>query len=127
MDITVLNWLQAKSKNFLSENELNVIALERGVEDMNGIVTDLTVQQRDLMYADCLISLSSLPTNYSEGESHDGFDRRKSFTFTNQNSNIKVAMSIYQKYGDAKYDELNTAKKSIKVVKIIEDTSISQS
>ena len=122
MDITILQWLKAKSNNLLVDNDINVIALEREVEDTNEDVSTLSLEQKELLYADCLMAVANTPIQKSEGRLHDGFEQRSSYTLGNQKSNIRIAMSIYKKYSDPNY-ELNLAgKTTLKVVKIIENT-----
>lgn len=120
MDITVLNWLQAKSNNMLENNDLNVIASERGVEDSGSLIAEQSQQVKDLMYADALMAISVLPTTGSKSKEHGGFAQRSSYSLGNQKSNIAIAMSIYKKYADPKYDQTNAGQGSIKTVRIIE-------
>jgi len=120
MDITILNWLQAKSNNMLEDNDLNVIAMERGVDDSSQNISEQTEKVKELMYADTLMVLSSLPSSASQSKEHAGFAERLSYSMKNQKSNFNIAMSIYKKYADPKYDQAVIGNGSIKVVKIIE-------
>ena len=122
MDITILNWLKAKSNNLLVDNDINFIALEREVEDTNEDVSTLSLEQKELLYADCLMAVANTPIQKSQGQSHDGFEERSSYTLGSQKSNIRIAMSIYKKYSDPNYDLNLAGANTLKVVKIIENT-----
>ena len=122
MDISILNWLHSKSNNLLTDNDINVIAKDRSIDDTAEDVSTLTLEQKELMYADCLMAVANTPIQVSKGKSHDGFDERSSYTLGNQKSNIRIAMSIYKKYSDPNYDLNLSGQTGLKVVKIIENT-----
>ena len=76
MDLTILEYLQGKSNNTLNDSVLNVIAFDRGVEDISEDVSTLDTQTKDLMFADMLVQQYSGANSVSESKEHKGFAER---------------------------------------------------
>lgn len=83
----------------------NALLLSRGI-DGEMTASELTQKQRDLIYADLLMYGITKPSSSGgEKKAHGGFSHTtKSETFTYRDDWFKMAMSIYKKYGDPKYD-----------------------
>ena len=108
MDITILNWMQGQSNESLSEVVLNSIAAERNVEDTSADITEISKEKKDLIYADMLVSIYSLPSSFANKDSHNGFDVSRSRSFGKRDNLLSIAISIYKSYGDDKYALYNT-------------------
>jgi hypothetical protein len=120
--MTVLEWLQKKTRYSFDEGNLEVIALDRGVEPSSDVYGDFVDQRlRELMEADIIFTAVLLsPSNTASlSQSHNGYQKtigqEQDFY---QNDKIKYAIGIYQKYGDSKADILMNMQKKIRFLAI---------
>jgi hypothetical protein len=121
--MTVLEWLQKKTRYSFSDGNLEVIALDRGLSPDDDVYDDSKVDKRmrDLMEADIIFTAVLLsPSNTASlSQSHNGYQKtigqEQDFY---QNDKIKYAIGIYQKYGDDKADILMNMQKKIRFIPI---------
>lgn len=121
--MTVLEWLKRKTRYSFDEGNLEVIALDRGLEPNDDVYdeTVVTKRERELMTADIIFTAVLLsPSNTaSVSQSHNGYQKtigqEQDFY---QNDKIKYAIGIYQKYDDDKADILMNAQKKITFIPI---------
>ena len=120
--MTVLEWLRKKTRYSFSEGNLEVIALDRGVQpddDVYGESVDKRL--RDLMEADIIFTAVLLsPSNTASlSQSHNGYQKtigqEQDFY---QDEKIKYAIRIYEMYGDEKAGILESIKRKIRFVPI---------
>ena len=103
MDITILNWMQGKSNETLSDVVLNTIAADRNIEDIGAELTSLSTQTKDLVYADMLVAMYNLPSSSTNRDSHNGYDQTRQRSFGKRDNLLSIAVSIYKSYNDDKY------------------------
>ena len=120
--MTVLEWLQTAGYN-LGENTFVKIALERDCNPNDDVFDTLVVsqKQKDLMRADVIYEAVVMrPSNTSSvSESHNGYQRTVgSESDTYRADKIKIALALYEKWGDAKAEELNGLSKKIRFIHI---------
>ena len=113
MDLTILEYLQGKSNNTLSDSVLNVIAFDRGVEDISEDVSTLDTQTKELMFADILLQQYSGAKSSSESKEHKGFAQRTQKIFGDSNAKLEIAKSIYKKYSDPMYETIVSGTKNV--------------
>lgn len=122
MDLTILEYLQGKSNNTLNDSVLNVIAFDRGVEDISEDVSTLDTQTKDLMFADMLVQQYSGAKSVSESKEHKGFAERTQRVFGDSGEKLEIAKSIYKKYNDPMYETMVSGSKNIINVITIKDS-----
>ena len=113
MDLTILEYLQGKSNDTLSDSVLNVIAFDRGVEDVSEDVSTLSTQTKDLMFADMLLQQYAGAKSSSESKEHKGFGYRTQKVFGDSNAKLEIAKSIYKKYSDPMYETIVSGTKNV--------------
>lgn len=99
----------------VTESVLNSIRIYREVKKGTD-VTELSTRERDLLYADLLMWASTSPTSYTGTKEADGgwsrTEANKTISVTDKKRFENLAMSIYKKYLDRKYNP------SIKIVNL---------
>lgn len=120
--MTVLEWLEKKTRYSFDEGNFEVIARDRGVNPTDDVYGEYVDQRlRELMEADIIFTAVLLsPSNTASlSQSHNGYQKtigqEQDFY---QNDKIKYAIGIYQKYGDSKADILMNMQKKIRFVPI---------
>lgn len=120
--MTVLEWLEKKTRYSFDEGNFEVIARDRGVDPSDDVYGEHVDQRlRELMEADIIFTAVLLsPSNTASlSQSHNGYQKtigqEQDFY---QNDKIKYAIGIYQKYGDSKADILMNMQKKIRFVPI---------
>ena len=120
--MTVLEWLEKKTRYSFDEGNFEVIALDRGVNPTDDVYGEYVDQRlRELMEADIIFTAVLLsPSNTASlSQSHNGYQKtigqEQDFY---QNDKIKYAIGIYQKYGDSKADILMNMQKKIRFIAI---------
>lgn len=120
--MTVLEWLQKKTRYSFSVGNLEVIALDRGLEPSEDVYGEhVDKRLRDLMEADIIFTAVLLsPSNTASlSQSHNGFQKtvgqEQDFY---QDEKIKYAIQIYNMYGDDKAAILESVKRKIRFVPI---------
>lgn len=120
--MTVLEWLEKKTRYSFTEGNFEVIARDRGLEpddDVYGSKVDKRL--RELMEADIIFTAVLLsPSNTASlSQSHNGYQKtigqEQDFY---QDDKIKYAIGIYQKYEDDKADILMNMQKKIRFIPI---------
>jgi len=113
--ITIEDYLKGLVGFDVPDVVLNSIRAYREVKKAND-TNDLTVKQKDLLYADLLMWASTSPTSYTGTKEADGgwsrTESNKTVSVTDKKRFENLAMSIYKKYLDRKYNP------SIKIVNI---------
>ncbi len=114
--MTILAWLKSKSSISLSDDTYIAIIQERGEAD--GIeedeeFLDVSVQLRELMMADMYMMLYSYPTQMTRSITDSGFAQSESAQVGTVDRYLDMALAIYKKYGDEKYDELTELNSTI--------------
>ena len=122
MDLTILEYLQGKSNDTLSDSFLNVIAFDRGVEDVSEDVSTLDAQTKDLMFADMLLQQYAGAKSVSESKEHKGFGYRTQKVFGDSNAKLEIAKSIYKKYSDPMYETIVSGTKNVIEIITITDS-----
>jgi len=123
--MTVLEWLKAGTRYSFEEQNFVRIALDRGCDPNDDVYDESVVskRQRDLMDADIIyMAVLHSPSNTASlSQSHNGFQKtigqEQDFY---QNEKIKYAVSIYKLYGDERADVLESVKRKIKFIPIID-------
>ena len=120
--MTVLEWLEKKTRYSFDEGNFEVIARDRGVNPTDDVYGEYVDQRlRELMEADIIFTAVLLsPSNTASlSQSHNGYQKtigqEQDFY---QNDKIKYAIGIYQKYDDSKADILMNMQKKIRFVPI---------
>lgn len=120
--MTVLEWLQKKTRYSFSEGNLEVIALDRGISPQEDVYSaNVDKRLRDLMEADIIFTAVLLsPSNTASlSQSHNGYQKtvgqEQDFC---QDEKIKYAIQIYQMYGDEKAGILENVKRKIRFIPI---------
>lgn len=120
--MTVLEWLQKKTRYSFSEGNLEVIALDRGISPQEDVYSaNVDKRLRDLMEADIIFTAVLLsPSNTASlSQSHNGYQKtigqEQDFY---QDEKIKYAIQIYQMYGDEKAGILENVKRKIRFIPI---------
>ena len=120
--MTVLEWLEKKTRYSFTEGNFEVIARDRGLEPTDDVYGEKVDRRlRELMEADIIFTAVLLsPSNTASlSQSHNGYQKtigqEQDFY---QNDKIKYAIGIYQKYNDDKADILMNMQKKIRFVPI---------
>lgn len=120
--MTVLEWLEKKTRYSFTEGNFEVIARDRGLEPTDDVYGEKVDRRlRELMEADIIFTAVLLsPSNTASlSQSHNGYQKtigqEQDFY---QNDKIKYAIGIYQKYDDDKADILMNMQKKIRFVPI---------
>ena len=120
--MTVLEWLKKKTRYSFSEGNLEVIALDRGLEPEEDVYGDrVDKRTRELMEADIIFTAVLLsPSNTASlQQSHNGYQKtigqEQDFY---QDEKIKYAIQIYKRYDDDKAGILESFRKKIRFVAI---------
>ena len=120
--MTVLEWLKKKTRYSFEEGNLEVIALDRGVQPDDDVYgANVTKRLRDLMEADIIFTAVLLsPSNTASlSQSHNGYQKtigqEQDFY---QDKKIKYAIRIYTMYGDERAGILESARRKIKFIPI---------
>lgn len=120
--MTVLEWLKKKTRYSFSEGNLEVIALDRGVQPDDEVYGEnVDKRLRDLMEADIIFTAVLLsPSNTASlSQSHNGYQKtigqEQDFY---QDEKIKYAIKIYEMYGDERAGILESVKRKIKFIPI---------
>ena len=104
--MTILEYIRSKVRVSLSDENVEVILLDRGVSDSSTDALSFSLELRELLYADALMLIATSPSS-SGGQTHEhgGFVYRiGNEVIQNHDKYTKIAMDIYKKYGDDKYD-----------------------
>ena len=122
--MTVLEWLKARTRYSFNEDTLVTIALDRGCEPSEDFYGDnVSERQKELMKADVIFTAVLLsPSNTSSlSQSHNGYQktigREQDFY---QDKKIAYAIQIYKKYDDENAAILESTKRKIRQVPIID-------
>lgn len=121
--MTVLEWLEKKTRYSFSEGNLEVIALDRGVSPEDDVYDENVVDKRlrELMEADIIFTAVLLsPSNTASlSQSHNGYQKsigqEQDF---HQDEKIKYALGIYKKYGDERAEILENVRRKIRFIAI---------
>lgn len=120
--MTVLEWLEKKTRYSFTEGNFEVIARDRGLEpDEDVYGENVDKRLRELMEADIIFTAVLLsPSNTASlSQSHNGYQKtigqEQDFY---QDDKIKYAIGIYQKYEDDKADILMNMQKKIRFIPI---------
>ena len=120
--MTVLEWLEKKTRYSFTEGKFEVLARDRGLEPTDDVYGEKVDRRlRELMEADIIFTAVLLsPSNTASlSQSHNGYQKtigqEQDFY---QNDKIKYAIGIYQKYDDDKAEILMNMQKKIRFVHI---------
>ncbi|PXV66866.1 hypothetical protein CLV62_104127 [Dysgonomonas alginatilytica] len=113
--ISIEDYLKGLVGFDVTESVLNSIRIYREIKKRTD-VAELSTKQRDLLYADLLMWASTSPTSYTGTKEADGgwskTEANKTISVTDKKRFENLAMSIYKKYLDRKYNP------SIKIVNL---------
>ncbi len=113
--ISIEDYLKGLVGFDVTESVLNSIRIYREIKKGTD-VTELSTKERDLLYADLLMWASTSPTSYTGTKEADGgwskTEANKTISVTDKKRFENLAMSIYKKYLDRKYNP------SIKIVNL---------
>lgn len=121
--MNVLEWLKASSRYSIEDRSYEKIANDREI-GVDEDATTLTIEQRELLVADILfVALILSPSSTSsQTVSHNGFQRVIGSETTRNEKYLadkRFMMSIYERYGDPRYDIIkSTDTPKIKMIKI---------
>lgn len=122
--MTVLEWLKAATRYTFEDETFVKIAYDRGCEPEMDVYGDgVTQKQRDLMTADIIFTavLLSPSSTSSYQKAHNGYQESiGAETDYYQDKKITYAIQIYNKYDDSKADVLDSIKKKIKLIPIVD-------
>lgn len=128
--MTVLEWLQASTMySSFEEKHFIKIALDRGVDPTANVYdeTQVSKKQKDLMDADLIyMAVLKRPSDTASlSQSHNGYQKtigsEKDFY---QDEKIKYAIQIYEKYDDEKAGILESIKRKIRFIPIVDVDSL---
>ena len=122
--MTVLEWLKASTRYSFEEQTFVKIAVDRECNPDEDVYNgNVTKRQRELMTADIIFTAVLLsPSNTSSlSQSHNGYQKtigqEQDFY---QDEKIKYAIRIYNIYGDERAEILESVKRKIKFIPIID-------
>lgn len=123
--MTVLEWLKASTRYSFDEPTFEKIALDRECNPTDDVYDEsvVTKRQRELMTADIIFTAVLLsPSNTASlSQSHNGYQKtigqEQDFY---QDEKIKYAIRIYNIYDDERADILESVKRKIKFVPIVD-------
>jgi len=122
--MTVLEWLRAATRYTFDDETFKKIAWDRECDPDSDIYGgDVTQRQKDLMTADIIFTavLLSPSSTSSYQKSHNGYQEGiGAETDYYQDKKITYAIQIYNKYDDTKADVLDSIKKKIKLIPIVD-------
>lgn len=124
--MTVLDWLKASTMYSSFEDiHLIKIAMDRGVDPQADVYdeTQVSIEQRDLMDADLIYTaVLKRPSNTASlSQSHNGYQKTiGSEQDFYQDEKIKYAIRVYEKYDDEKAGILESMKRKIKFIPIVD-------
>lgn len=124
--MTVLEWLEASTMYSSFEKVHFVkIALDRGVNPDADVYdeTQVSKKQKDLMDADLIYTaVLKRPSNTASlSQSHNGFQKTiGSEQDFYQDKKIKYAIRIYEMYGDERAGVLESIKRKIRFIPIVD-------
>lgn len=124
--MTVLEWLRDSNMYSSFNDGIYIrIARDRGIDPDDDVYDDNVVseRERELMDADVIYwAILKRPSNTASlSQSHNGYQKTiGSEQDFYQDDKIKYALSIYNKYDDAKADLLVAAQKKIKFIPIVD-------
>ena len=120
--MTVLEWLEKRTRYSFEEGNFEVIARDRGLDPSDDIYGEnVDKRLRELMEADIIFTAVLLsPSNTASlSQSHNGYQKtigqEQDFY---QNDKIKYAIGIYEKYDDERAEMLKGVQKKIKFISI---------
>lgn len=113
--ISIEDYLKGLVGFDVTESVLNSIRIYREIKKGTD-VAELSNKEKDLLYADLLMWASTSPTSYTGTKEADGgwskTEANKTISVTDKKRFENLAMSIYKKYLDRKYNP------SIKIVNL---------
>lgn len=122
--MTVLEWLKASTRYSFEDKTFTKIALDRECDPMAEVYgASVTKRQRELMTADIIFTAVLLsPSNTASlSQSHNGYQKtigqEQDFY---QDEKIKYAIRIYSLYGDERAEILESVKKKITFIPIVD-------
>lgn len=122
--MTVLEWLERSTRYSFSSDTFEKIALDRECDPNDDVYTgNVTKRQKDLMTADIIFTAVLLsPSNTASlSQSHNGYQKvigqEQDFY---QDEKIKYAIKIYETYGDERAGILESVKRKIKIIPIVD-------
>jgi hypothetical protein len=122
--MTVLEWLKAATRYTFEDETFIKIAYDRGCDPDSDVYGEsVTKRQRDLMTADIIFTavLLSPSSTSSYQKAHNGYQETiGAETDYYQNDKIKYAIQIYAQYDDEKGEVLDSVKKKIKFIPIVD-------
>lgn len=122
--MTVLEWLRAATRYTFDDETFKKIAWDRECDPDSDIYGgDVTQRQKDLMTADIIFTavLLSPSSTSSYQKAHNGYQESiGAETDYYQDKKITYAIQIYNKYDDTKADVLDSIKKKIKLIPIVD-------
>lgn len=103
--MSILEYIRSKVRVTLTDENIKAILLDRGVADGNVDALLLSLQMRELLYADALMLIVTSPTSIGGNTyEHGGFVQRTgSEVIQNTGRFEQIAMDIYKKWDDDKY------------------------
>lgn len=125
--MTVLEWLEAGTRYTFDTETFRKIAYDRGCEPDDDVYTSTTERQRQLMTADIIFTavLLSPSSTSSLQQAHNGYQKTiGSETDYYQDDKITYAIRIYNMYNDDRADILESVRKKIKFVPIVDVVSL---
>lgn len=122
--MTVLEWLEAATRYTFDEATFKKIAYDRGCNPEDIVYSEyVSKKQRELMLADIIFTavLLSPSSTSSSSQSHNGYQKNiGSETDYYQDDKITYAIQIYKLYEDERANILESVKKRIKFVPIVD-------
>lgn len=122
--MTVLEWLERSTRYSFSSDTFEKIALDRECDPSDDVYNgNVTKRQKDLMTADIIFTAVLLsPSNTASlSQSHNGYQKvigqEQDFY---QDEKIKYAIKIYETYGDERAGILESVKRKIKIIPIVD-------
>lgn len=122
--MTVLEWLERSTRYSFSSDTFEKIALDRECDPNDDVYNgNVTKRQKDLMTADIIFTAVLLsPSNTASlSQSHNGYQKvigqEQDFY---QDEKIKYAIKIYETYGDERAGILESVKRKIKIIPIVD-------
>ena len=126
--MTVLEWLKAATRYTFEDETFIKIACDRQCDPDSDVYGEsVTKRQRDLMTADIIFTavLLSPSSTSSLQQAHNGYQKTiGAETDYYQDDKIKYAIQIYDQYDDEKGEILDSVKKKIKFIPIIDVVSL---
>lgn len=114
--MSIVSYLKGNVGFKIPDSSLDSILADRGINTDTDIY-DLTVEQRELLYADVLMWGTTMPTAYSGAKESDGGWSHTGETSTIQKADkerwYNIAQEVYNRYNDPK-----KAKSKIKLINL---------